>query len=203
MAVRHVITARGQTLHVDVSPVVQNGLNSDEIELRLGPAWDGLSLVLTLGAGSDAVQVIYGGAPVSIPAALMYEVGWLPVTVTGYDEDGRVRMVSACAAHLLKVVPSGYYDGTGGTDGDGEDLLGQLVGAYEDAVQAAQAAQEAADRANEAAESVGSGEGGTGVRGTQISLGEGDPKLGGIEGDSYIDSLTGGLWEYEHTEEGN
>ena len=150
LAVTHIISARGQTLSVDVPTIVQHGLNSDVIELDLDGTWEGLSPVLTLGDGDGAWSAVYEG-PVSVPSALMEDVGYLPVTVTGYG--GSVRMLSATASHLLRVVPSGYYDGTGGVD-DGEDLLGQLVGAYEAATEAAGAANEAAQAANEAAEAA-------------------------------------------------
>lgn len=116
--VRHVITARGQTLRVDVPSIVQHGLNSDEIELDLDETWDGLSIVLTLGEGDGARSTVYA-APVTIPSALMEDVGYLPVTVTGYGDGGRVRILSERASHLLRVVPSGHYDE--GSSADSED----------------------------------------------------------------------------------
>lgn len=151
MALIHTIRASGRTLCTDSRTIVQHGLNSDYVRLELGPAWDGLKVVVFFGDDDDHEALIYDGEPVPVPSRLMLDVGYLPVSVVGYADGGRTRALSASADRLLQVVPSGVYDGNDPVDG-GEDLLGQLVGARDDALDAADTADEAAGRASESAD---------------------------------------------------
>lgn len=136
--------------------VVANGIMADLIELDLDSDWDGLTAVIYLGPADSPYRVRYDG-PTAIPAELLREPGWLPVSVVGYDESGEMRVTTGLADRLLTVVPSGAFDGEDPLP-DQPDLLGQLVAAAgkaeesaKDASGAAQEAREAAGAANEAA----------------------------------------------------
>ena len=179
----HTLRVDMHRLSVDDPVVVAGGMGHDAIDLDLDNEWEGLSVVITIGPENRAVSVAYDGEPVTIPAECIDTPGMLPVSVTGYGEDGTVRVTTEQDCRLMRVVPSGVIEGEEAVP-DAPDLLGQLVEAREDALQAAEEAREAADEAHAAS------------RGTQVSITDGRPVIGGIEGDSAIDSKTGILYEF-------
>ena len=146
----HVVRVRGRMLSVCGDGVVANGIQADRIVLDLDGEWDGLTPVLYLGPTGSAYRVRYDG-PTAIPADLLQEPGWLPVSVVGYDASGETRVTTGIADRLLAVVPSGAFDG-GDPFPDQPDLLGQLVAAAERAESSADDADEAASKASLAAD---------------------------------------------------
>ena len=182
---QHVHTLRVDLhrISVDDPAIVAGGMGHDAIDLDLDDEWEGLSVVITIGPENSAVSVAYDGEPLIIPSECIDTPGMLPVSVTGYGEDGTVRVTTEQDCRLMRVVPSGVIEGEDAVP-DAPDLLGQLVEAREDALQAAEEAREAADEAHAAS------------RGTQVSITDGRPVIGGIEGDSAIDSKTGILYEF-------
>lgn len=179
----HELAVRRRRVDACDREIVANGVASDAVSLALDHEWDGLSIVIVLGSCDAACSFAWDGSPVKVPSALLAEPGWLPVSVVGYGQDGEVRLTTERADRLLKVVPSGCVEG-GEPIPDEPGLLGQILGARDEALEAAQEAREAADAAQRAS------------RGTQISITEGRPAIGGIEGDSAVDCLTGKLWEF-------
>lgn len=156
----HVLMVRNRRVTTCEPMIVANGIGADVIELDLDGEWDGLTPVVYLGPADSAYRVRYDG-PVTIPADLLTEPGWLPVSVVGYDSSGEVRVTTSIADKLVKVVPSGAFDGDDPLP-DQPDLLGQLVAAAErsessadDADEAASKASLAADDANAAADRAG------------------------------------------------
>ena len=86
-----------------------------------------------------------------------------------------------------------------------EDIYGQISGALDDAKGVVEAANEAisdvveaVSKANAAAEEAlkAAETAALASRGTQVSVTDGRPTIGGIKGDSAIDSSTGTLWEF-------
>lgn len=190
----HTLTVRSHRVSCDSPTLVQHGMGHDAIALDLDAEWDGLSTRLVLGPCGSAYDVLYEDAPVVVPAATLAEAGWLPVSVVGYGEDGTVRVTTERCDHLLRVVESGCVDGSVPPE-DAPDILHELLGAAEDAREAADAADAAAESAQQWAERA---QNVVNVkRATQVSVGEGMPKVGGIAGDSYIDYESGNLWEFE------
>ena len=190
----HTLTVRNHRVSCDSPVLVQHGMGHDAIALDLDAEWDGLSARLVLGPCGSAYDALYEDAPVVVPAATLAEAGWLPVSVVGYGEDGTVRVTTERCDHLLRVVESGCVDGSVPPE-DAPDILHELLGAAEDARDAADAADAAAESAQQWAERA---QNVVNVkRATQVSVGEGMPKVGGIAGDSYIDYESGNLWEFE------
>ena len=190
----HTLAVRNHRITCDSPVLVQNGMGHDAIALDLDAEWDGLSARLVLGPCGSAYDVLYEGEPVVVPAATLAEAGWLPVSVVGYGEDGTVRVVTERCDRLLRVVASGCVDGSVPPE-DAPDILHELLGAAEDARDAADAADAAAESAQQWAERA---QNVVNVkRATQVTVGEGMPKVGGIAGDSYIDYESGNLWEFE------
>ena len=146
----HIIRVRDRTVSVNLSELVQNNVATDTFTLDLDEDWDGLAVVVLLGPCTDATELQWSGEPVSIPAALMSEVGAIDVSVVGYDTGGTVRVVTKRASGLLRVVESGCVVGSVPEE-DAPDLIGQLVAAGDAANKAAQAANTAATEANGAA----------------------------------------------------
>lgn len=121
-----------------VPTCVQNGLNSDYVQLDLDWEWVGLTVLVTLGG----FNLVWEGEPVAVPSAVLAQTGSVDVGISGYM-DG-VRVVSARADDALVVVESAPYEG-GDPYPEEPDLLGRLIAAMEQA-------NDAADRANKAAE---------------------------------------------------
>lgn len=181
----HVLYVQGRHIEACGPVVVQNGILSDTIDLSLDSEWDGLCIVVVMGDSTNPVKVEWTGEPISIPSQLMANPGWIPVSVVGYE--GERRVTTAEAPRLLSVVPSGCVDGNDPYPEE-PDLLSQLLDAKDEALEAAEDAREAI---------AGFDPGGGGVRGTQITVGDGAPVVGGMEGDSYVDADTGDLWVFE------
>lgn len=184
----HTLVVRDHEIKCCDPIIVENSMGHDAIQLDLDSEWDGLDVnVVLVGPDYAPYDVIWDGEPVTVPAALVDEPRWLPVGVVGYGDGGKVRVLTARADKLLKVVPSGPFDGDEPVP-DPPDVLGQLLEARDEALAAAHRAEEAAEHA----ESV--------KRGTQVSVTDGRPTIGGIEGDSAIDPTTGTFWEFVDTE---
>lgn len=140
----HVIKVRDRRLTVCGGATVAGGINADTLSLDLDAEWEDLTPVLYIGPCDDPWRVeVDDGGSVTVPAKLLEEPGWLPLSVVGYGSDGSVRVTTAAATHALRVDPSGCYD-AGDPYPDQPDLLGQLVAAGEDAEKAAAEAREAA-----------------------------------------------------------
>lgn len=180
----HVLMVRNRQITTCEPTIVANGIGADLIELDLDGEWDGLKVVVVLGECSNPVKVSWEGDPITIPSQLTDQPGWLPVSVVGYE--GERRVTTAEAPRMLCVIPSGCVDGNDPYP-EQPDLLSQLL----DAKDEANAAAERAESAAEHAESV--------KRGTQVSVTDGRPTIGGIEGDSAIDPQTGTFWEFVET----
>ena len=146
----HTLVVRDHRVSCCDATMVQHGMGHDAIALDLDAEWDGLSVRLVLGSGDDAAESLWSGEPWEVPAALLAEPGWLPVSVVGYGGDGTVRVTTRACDHLLKVVPSGQVDGSEPIP-DAPDLLGQLVEAADRATEAAGDADKAAGSASAAA----------------------------------------------------
>ena len=146
----HTLTVRSHRITCDSPVLVQHGMGHDAIALDLDAEWDGLSLRVVLGAGDGAAERLLDGEPWVVPASLLAEPDWLPVSVVGYDGDGTVRLTTERCDHLLKVVASGQVDGSEAVP-DAPDLLGQLVEAADKATEAAGEADRAAESASAAA----------------------------------------------------
>lgn len=196
---QHVHTLRVDLhrISVDDPVIVAGGMGHDAIDLDLDNEWEGLSVVITIGPENRAVSIAYDGEPVTIPAECIDVPGMLPVSVTGYGEDGTVRVTTEQDCRLMRVVPSGVIEGEEAVP-DAPDLLGQLVEAREDALQASEGAKQASEDALQAAEEAreAAHDAQVASRGTQVSITDGRPVIGGIEGDSAIDSKTGILYEF-------
>ena len=190
----HTLTVRGHRISCCDPVLVQHGMGHDALVLDLDAEWDGLSVRLVLGPCGSAYDVLYEGEPAVVPAATLAEAGWLPVSVVGYGGDGTVRVTTERCDHLLRVMESGCVDGSVPPE-DAPDILHELLGAAEDARDAADAADAAAESAQQWAERAQSIV--NVKRATQVTVGEGMPKVGGIAGDSYIDYESGNLWEFE------
>lgn len=187
---RHVLKVERRKLSCRDAYIVANGIESDTIALRLDREWSGLRIVLTMGEGDTAVMTEVDGGEVYVPSTLLRRPGYLPVTVAGYGE-GAKRILTARADRLLRVVPSGCFDGNDPVP-EQPDLLSQLLAAETGANEAAERADVAADNADAAAKRVYDAL--EVHRGTQVTVGAGSPQIGGISGDSYVDELTGTLW---------
>ena len=190
----HTLVVRDHRISCCDREMVQHGMGHDAIQLDLDAEWDGLTVTIVVGGCDAAYDAVWQGEPWVLPAASLFEAGWLPVTVVGRDDSGTVRVVTERCDRLLRVVASGCVDGSVPPE-DAPDILHELLGAAEDARDAADAADAAAESAQQWAERA---QNVVNVkRATQVSVGEGMPKVGGIAGDSYIDYESGNLWEFE------
>lgn len=190
----HTLVVRGHRISCCDTEMVQHGMGHDAIQLDLDAEWDGLAVTIVAGECDAAYDFVWEGDPWVLPAAALFEAGWLPVSVVGRDASGTVRVVTERCDRLLRVVPSGCVDGSVPPE-DAPDILTGLL----DAGQAARdAADEAGDASEEARQWAERAQHVVDVkRATQVSVGEGMPKVGGIVGDSYIDYESGNLWEFE------
>ena len=190
----HTLVVRDHRISCCDREMVQHGMGHDAIQLDLDAEWDGLTVTVVVGECDAAYDAVWHGEPWVLPAASLFEAGWLPVTVVGRDDSGTVRVVTERCDRLLRVVASGCVDGSVPPE-DAPDILHELLGAAEDARDAADAADAAAESAQQWAERA---QNVVNVkRATQVTVGEGMPKVGGIAGDSYIDYESGNLWEFE------
>lgn len=190
----HTLVVRDHRISCCDREMVQHGMGHDAISLDLDAEWDGLTITVVVGECDAAYDAVWQGEPWVLPAVSLFEAGWLPVTVVGRDDSGTVRVVTERCDRLLRVVASGCVDGSVPPE-DAPDILNELLGAAEDAREAADGADAAAESAQQWAERA---QNVVNVkRATQVSVGEGMPKVGGIAGDSYIDYESGNLWEFE------
>ena len=190
----HTLVVRDHRISCCDCEMVQHGMGHDAIQLDLDAEWDGLTITIVVGGCDAAYDAVWQGEPWVLPAVSLFEAGWLPVTVVGRDDSGTVRVVTERCDRLLRVVASGCVDGSVPPE-DAPDILHELLGAAEDARDAADAADAAAESAQQWAERA---QNIVNVkRATQVTVGEGMPKVGGIAGDSYIDYESGNLWEFE------
>lgn len=181
--------------------IVANGQEADTITLDLDNEWSELDkIVLVLGEQNRAVKTVWTGEAVYVPSQLLDTLGYLPVSVVGYGEDGLPRVTTARADSLLRVIPSGLVDGDDPYP-EQPDVLSQLLDGIEDAEDAAERANEAAQWAEEAAKRAQ--DIADVKRATQVTSGQGMPQSSGIEGDSYVDYTTGNWWVFEDSTESN
>lgn len=190
----HTLVVRDHRISCCDRDMVQHGMGHDAISLDLDAEWDGLTITVVVGECDAAYDALWRGEPWVLPAAALFEAGWLPVTVVGRDDTGTVRVVTERCDRLLRVVASGCVDGSVPPE-DAPDILHELLGAAGDARDAADAADAAAESAQQWAERAQSVV--NVKRATQVTVGDGMPKVGGIAGDSYIDYESGNLWEFE------
>lgn len=179
----HDVTVRDRTLHATPLDVVQHGVNADAIRLILDAEYlcaDTVTLVLSQRSRSTAIP--WRGDPIPIPMDLMEEPGYIRLTVIGRTADD-VRFVTRKMTEPLIVVESGPIDGTYEPGDPALDEVEQLI---VDANVAINNANDAAERANDSAD-----------RCNTISVGEGEPQLGGKLNDLYVDASTGELFRYE------
>lgn len=190
----HTLVVRDHKISCCDATMVQHGMGHDAIALDLDAEWDGLTVTIVVGECDAAYDAVWLGEPWVLPAVALFDAGWLPVAVVGRDDSGTVRVVTERCDRLLRVVASGCVDGSVPPE-DAPDILHELLGAAEDARDAADAADVAAESAQQWAERA---QNVVNVkRATQVTVGEGMPKVGGIAGDSYIDYESGNLWEFE------
>lgn len=190
----HTLVVRDHRISCCDTEMVQHGMGHDAISLDLDAEWDGLTITVVVGECHAAYDAVWQGEPWVLPAVSLFEAGWLPVTVVGRDDSGTVRVVTERCDRLLRVVASGCVDGSVPPE-DAPDILHEMLGAAEDAREAAEGADAAAESAQQWAERA---QNVVNVkRATQVTVGEGMPKVGGIAGDSYIDYESGNLWEFE------
>lgn len=190
----HTLVVRDHRISCCDRDMVQHGMGHDAISLDLDAEWDGLTITVVVGECDAAYDAVWQGEPWVLPAVSLFEAGWLPVTVVGRDDTGTVRVVTERCDRLLRVVASGCVDGSVPPE-DAPDILHELLGAAEDARESAEGADAAAESAQQWAERAQSVV--NVKRATQVTVGEGMPKVGGIAGDSYIDYESGNLWEFE------
>ena len=190
----HTLVVRDHRISCCDREMVQHGMGHDAIQLDLDAEWDGLTITVVVGECDSAYDAVWQGEPWVLPAVALFEAGWLPVSVVGRDDSGTVRVTTERCDRLLRVVASGCVDGSVPPE-DAPDILHELLGAAEDAREAADGADAAAESAQQWAERA---QNIVNVkRATQVTVGEGMPKVGGIAGDSYIDYESGNLWEFE------
>ena len=190
----HALRVRGHRIYCDDPVIVAGGIGHDVVTLDASPAFDGLRVTIVLDSGEDAVDHVWDGEPWEIPASVISYPRYLPVSVVGRDSEGAVRVTTERCDHLLRVEPSGDIDGSVPAE-DQPDVLAQILSAAEGALRAAEEAGAAADEArewSERAQNVVNVK-----RATQVTVGDGMPKVGGIAGDSYIDYESGNLWSFE------
>ena len=149
----HTVRVRDRRIEIDYPTLIQNNVKTDQVTLDLDGEWDGLSVLINLGDCPNPVSLVWTGSPVTIPAAVMSEVGGVDVSVVGTSADGETRLVTAAADNAFTVIKSGC-DSEGDVPEDPTSVLGQLIQAAEDAEEAAESANQAATSANSAASSA-------------------------------------------------
>lgn len=191
---------------------VQGGINADQIEIHADAEWLACDSIMVHidRYGMDPFRALYDGKPMTVPQRFMETPGQIYFALTGYIGDD-VKITTARMAPLESgaVIETGATDGGATPEEEQPDLWAQLINLctetaaneilrqkneqerqerFEDSITRC---EDATKRAEQIAEVQ---------RGTSISLGEGAPVLQGIEGDSYVDTTTGDLWEFEQTE---
>lgn len=103
----HTITVRDRRISTDSRLIAQGGVGSDHLALDLDADWEGLTVNVVLGSGSDAMAAEWDGEPMEFPAELAQETGWVPVSIVGMAPDGGVRMTTFKCDRLLQVAEGG------------------------------------------------------------------------------------------------
>lgn len=201
----HVVSVKNRNMQITKNPViVEDGQMVNVLVFEFDAEWAGMSVDFFLSDGkSEAYRFHYDGEPYAIPTQLISEPGVLQVGVIGYIGSD-VRLTVAKMVTPFVVITQSVH-GEQEPPEPIEDIYGQISGALDDAKGVVEAANEAisdvvaaVSRANEAAdEALKAAEtAALASRGTQVSVTDGRPTIGGIEGDSAIDSKTGTLWEF-------
>lgn len=128
----HVVTIRERRITVDFPTLIQNNVKTDTISLDLDAEWEGITPVIIFGSEDNPISVLYEGSPAIIPSAVMKDVGFVDLSVMGYDESGTVRLVTAEAPEIFNVIKSGLFDGLIPEE-DAVDLLAQLINTSKEA----------------------------------------------------------------------
>lgn len=201
----HVVTVKNRNMQITKNPViVEDGQMVNVLVFEFDAEWDGMSVDFFLSDGkSEAHRFHYDGEPYAIPTQLISEPGVLQVGVIGYI-GADVRLTVAKMLTPFAVITQSVH-GEQEPPEPIEDIYGQISGALDDikgltndANEAISGALDAASKANDAAEEAlkAAETAALASRGTQVSVTDGRPTIGGIEGDSAIDSKTGTLWEF-------
>ena len=201
----HVVTVKNRNMYITRNPViVEDGQMVNVLVFEFDAEWAGLSVDFFLSDGkSEAYRFHYDGEPYAIPTQLISEPGVLQVGVIGYIGSD-VRLTVAKMLTPFAVITQSVH-GEQEPPEPIEDIYGQISGALDDAKGVVEAANEAisdvveaVSRANAAAEEAlkAAETAALASRGTQVSVTDGRPTIGGIKGDSAIDSSTGTLWEF-------
>lgn len=201
----HVVSVNNRNMQITKNPViVEDGQMVNVLVFEFDAEWAGMSVDFFLSDGrSEAYRFHYDGEPYAIPTQLISEPGVLQVGVIGYIGSD-VRLTVAKMLTPFVVITQSVH-GEQEPPEPIEDIYGQISGALDDikgltndANEAISGALDAASKANKAAEEAleAAHEAALASRGTQVSVTDGRPTIGGIEGDSAIDSSTGILWEF-------
>ena len=201
----HVVSVKNRNMQITKNPViVEDGQMVNVLVFEFDAEWAGMSVDFFLSDGkSEAYRFHYDGEPYAIPTQLISEPGVLQVGVIGYI-GADVRLTVAKMLTPFAVITQSVH-GEQEPPEPIEDIYGQISGALDDikgltddANEAISGALDAASKANDAAEEAlkAAETAALASRGTQVSVTDGRPTIGGIEGDSAIDSSTGILWEF-------
>lgn len=197
----HTITVQSRRIRkIDPKRFVQNGISADEILLNLDAEWAEVDRIIVslhnpAVSGASAIAFLDWDAttkqPINVPKDILSEVGPMEISVVGYGDDV-IRLVTEALSDTSKpqVVLSGLVPEDSDLpfeDPEGVITLPDILEKVEDAATKADLAMETVANIDEIA------------RGTQVSVGSGPPKLGGKEGDSYIDSDTGEIYVFGDT----
>lgn len=128
----HVITIRERRISVDFPTLIQNNIKTDTVSLDLDSEWDGITPIIIFGSEDNPISVLYENGPTVIPSGVMKDSGFVDLSVMGYDETGTIRLVTAEAPEMFKVIKSGLFDGVIPEE-DAVDLLAQLVNTAKEA----------------------------------------------------------------------
>lgn len=187
MAIDHTVSLTNRRVKVKPKRFVQGGINADTITVESDPEWlecDQILVTFSNESITDPSTLVYPaiGQPLKVPRRMLSEIGVLRISFTGYI-NGEARLTTEYQSDSLasEVVRSGIIAG----DVIGEDDDGEIGDIVADCLSAAQEARNAAQLAETASQRV-----------TKISTGDGQPVLGGVKGDLYIDSTTGELYEF-------
>lgn len=201
----HVVSVKNRNMQITRNPViVEDGQMVNVLAFEFDAEWAGMSVDFFLSDGkSEAHRFHYDGEPYAIPTQLISESGVLQVGVIGYIGSD-VRLTVAKMVTPFAVITQSVH-GEQEPPEPIEDIYGQISAALDGIEELANAATEAtsgaidaASKANKAAEEAlkAAETAALASRGTQVSITDGRPTIGGIEGDSAIDSSTGTLWEF-------
>lgn len=101
----HTISVRERRITVDPPRIVAGGKGADKLKLDLDGEWDGAEVDVVLGTGESVKAAPWTGEPMDLPAELIAEPGWLPISITG-ELDGAL-IVTERADRVMRVVDGG------------------------------------------------------------------------------------------------